>query len=1136
ASYSTTAAPALYNGNISSWLQSQLNTLNTMPALPRGDLYKYDILNRIKQSTSLEYNTASATSWTAVTGNSPANAANAFKTTYNYDANGNILKLQRYDENGVLMDNMDYSYDAAATLPAKFNNKLSKVQDLETTNVLIGRGDLESTHTYSYDAIGNMTLEVGPERLNINATPGLYSTNTQIEWTVYGKINKVKKDITGPASVSYKEEINFGYDASGNRIKKEYWKDSQQSPNGIKDPQEFTTTYYVRDAQGNVMGTYKRYFDPTDSKYKIDLIEEAIYGSDRLGQNSRKINLQTALTAAAITTPTNGVAITSEYQNWITAANKTSTIIPNDVGDLCQCKIVSMSNPVVSGAYSNTAIATDFLGIANNGVAVAEDLTGSLQFHVVLAKKYLGVNDVCLVYDKNGKLMQSSQNIGQVDPLSKPIIINFPNTKKYAILTLGVDKQVKYHIVDMTEVGYALVGNAGKVINANLALPVTSGTTTAYGYHFTAAENHINNQAVVYASRYTPNVTNTLTGTTEIVAYEFSTPTAQPTEYVMYNMSGCGSTETGQLQISPNGNKLAWYQHDKSISGFKMRQGYLYTMPLNASKTAVSGTVDIHPISTAGNFGNGALEFMTNSNDLLYSQYGAYKQNSNAATKYDRNVWKYDAVTLGDISINPNLPTLSLVTYMLGEIKRGNDGKYYIPNLAEVATAGIHSYDGSLWNNGINTALTSYSYAASWPTQVWKLYADPTQTLSAYTRYIGDKQYELKDHLGNVKTVISDEKMITDMNSDNIVDNSDSYTPKVLNYGDYYAFGMALPGRKYSAGSDYRYGYNGQEKDDEIASTGNRMAALFWEYDTRTGRRWNLDPKPQTGISEYSTFNNSPIFLNDPNGDCPWCVALQRAMYLIQAGVIYYGQNQNTINSFAWGLFLDEDYAGPQDDVGRLTRGGLSKLADLTKKNHFVNILDRYSFREFTYHNFRHNLSQIITAPVIKVYNSSTKAFEIVAQEAHHIFAQKFRARFQKFGINVDNPILGTWWHHVKGDKTGHKSLAAEVNTRWGDALDIAEQMLKKYGENEIGFKKSSGWLFEEALYQAKKYGFNVSFNPVGMMSDMKIFKSHKSFTKEAWKAVVDTWKEADNSDVILKEFNDKYGAASWEIIYKMNK
>jgi hypothetical protein len=63
----------------------------------------------------------------------------------------------------------------------------------------------------------------------------------------------------------------------------------------------------------------------------------------------------------------------------------------------------------------------------------------------------------------------------------------------------------------------------------------------------------------------------------------------------------------------------------------------------------------------------------------------------------------------------------------------------------------------------------------------------------------------------------------------------------------------------------YRYGFNGQEKSDEIFE--GSTTALFWQYDSRLGRRWNLDPKPTIGISDYSVNGNNPIIYIDPLGD-----------------------------------------------------------------------------------------------------------------------------------------------------------------------------------------------------------------------------------------------------------------------------
>lgn len=65
----------------------------------------------------------------------------------------------------------------------------------------------------------------------------------------------------------------------------------------------------------------------------------------------------------------------------------------------------------------------------------------------------------------------------------------------------------------------------------------------------------------------------------------------------------------------------------------------------------------------------------------------------------------------------------------------------------------------------------------------------------------------------------------------------------------------------------HRFSFNGQERTDEIAGTDNHNTALYWEYDTRLGRRWNVDPKPFEAISPYVVFIDNPILMNDPYGD-----------------------------------------------------------------------------------------------------------------------------------------------------------------------------------------------------------------------------------------------------------------------------
>jgi len=100
-----------------------------------------------------------------------------------------------------------------------------------------------------------------------------------------------------------------------------------------------------------------------------------------------------------------------------------------------------------------------------------------------------------------------------------------------------------------------------------------------------------------------------------------------------------------------------------------------------------------------------------------------------------------------------------------------------------------------------------------------------------------------------------------------ITDSIRTYNTQIVDISDYYPFGAPMAGRTWSKGNSYRYGFNNQEKDDEIAGKGNINTAEYWEYDTRLGRRWNIDPVFKDNQSPYSAFDNCPILVSDVNGD-----------------------------------------------------------------------------------------------------------------------------------------------------------------------------------------------------------------------------------------------------------------------------
>jgi hypothetical protein len=95
----------------------------------------------------------------------------------------------------------------------------------------------------------------------------------------------------------------------------------------------------------------------------------------------------------------------------------------------------------------------------------------------------------------------------------------------------------------------------------------------------------------------------------------------------------------------------------------------------------------------------------------------------------------------------------------------------------------------------------------------------------------------------------------------------------------------------------YKYSLNGQEKSTEIEPGGSSTTAEFWQYDARLGRRWNMDPVPATGITDYATFYNNPIQFSDPLGNSPSCDTCPQS----QSGILFpfFRGVKNAIKSFS---------------------------------------------------------------------------------------------------------------------------------------------------------------------------------------------------------------------------------------------
>jgi len=149
---------------------------------------------------------------------------------------------------------------------------------------------------------------------------------------------------------------------------------------------------------------------------------------------------------------------------------------------------------------------------------------------------------------------------------------------------------------------------------------------------------------------------------------------------------------------------------------------------------------------------------------------------------------------------------------------------------------GTYKVDSVLWENGtIATSSNKYSFK------------------------LGQKRYELSNHLGNVQTVISDRKLV-DVQTNGIIT---AYKADVQSVTDYYPFGKTISERTWSV-SKTRYDFNGKETDQESGY----QDYGFRDYDVEVCRFLQVDPLhgKYPELTTYQFASNSPTSGIDLDG------------------------------------------------------------------------------------------------------------------------------------------------------------------------------------------------------------------------------------------------------------------------------
>ncbi len=223
------------------------NSATPITPLPMAAVYNYDQLNRIKSADYTQDINLSTNQWTAT------GTMASYHNDYTYDANGNILTLNRKGIacKNLEMDKLHYNYYSNTN---QLKYVWDEVADGNYSNDIDDQTSQFNTsgYNYKYDEIGNL-IEDKKEGI------------TSIQWNVYGKIQSVTKN-TGL-------RLEFEYDPTGNRVVK-------RKLNLVSNTYVLQSTeFYVRDASGNVMANYTY----TVAESALTWTESPIYGSSRIG-------------------------------------------------------------------------------------------------------------------------------------------------------------------------------------------------------------------------------------------------------------------------------------------------------------------------------------------------------------------------------------------------------------------------------------------------------------------------------------------------------------------------------------------------------------------------------------------------------------------------------------------------------------------------------------------------------------------------------------------------------------------------------------------------------------------------------------------------------------------------------------
>ena len=224
----------------------------------------------------------------------------------------------------------------------------------------------------------------------------------------------------------------------------------------------------------------------------------------------------------------------------------------------------------------------------------------------------------------------------------------------------------------------------------------------------------------------------------------------------------------------------------------------------------------------------------------------------------------------------------------------------------------------------------------------------------------------------------------------------------------------------------YRYFFNGQEGDSEVFGDGVSLTAEFWQYDSRLGRRWNIDPVFKAYESPFACLGGSPIWFSDPQGNekLVFVGNDSRSQQLRKASERYY-KNDPVIHLWAHG----DPYQIYTGDNRTFINNGvemnafLSKNSEVYQKNIKDNKVSILVLHACQTGKGQDNIAQQISAELPLLVVAPSEDLHVYTTDPGKPYEYSFEdATFKGYGTVVGSTVQrdiqqkGVWNIYYKGE------------------------------------------------------------------------------------------------------------------------